>query len=231
MVYGSREYLSGLFKNNNWGNYFKYGDYSLIMIDLRYSLQFYFSVISFITAFLYFLQMNGILSPQLSYHNIWIHEINMCFDIDFPETVFCNTNYFYKVNETTYRSNDTRQYKRKSKDPEKEDWSKGRQRSFVTVEQYGEWGSRIIFTFSGKYIKHIPINYLYLDNDALIENLCSLGVIYITQATNPDGLKIARGYLPFLPQRLQTVLKDANWFNGNFSKRYFKHGFLWGGFL
>jgi hypothetical protein len=231
LVNGSREYLSDLFKRNNWGNYFKYGYYSLILIDLKNFSPWYPSIINLITNFIYFLQINSILSPQLSYQNIGIHEINLSFYIDFPEAIFCNTNYFYKVDDITYRSNDTRQYLRRNKYSDEENCSKGRQRSFLTVKQYNEIGTTMVFDFSGKYAKHIPFYFLTLNYDELIQKLCTLGSIYLTHATCPNGLKVAKGYIPFLPESLQTILNHANWFNGNFTKKYYKPNILRGGFL
>ena len=217
-VNGERSYLSSLFKNNKWGNYFKYGNFSYILIDSKIFTQSN-NILSKITPFLHYLQRSGIISPEFTLDNAKIHEIKLRFDIDIPGCVFCGTGYFLKVDNITYRSNDTRQKIRKNKDPNKNDWSKGRQQSFLTVKQYNKKGSSVILTFSGKYAKQIPTSYLYLDNNDLIDKLCSLGSVYLTQATNPQGFKIARGYVSLLHGRFHQMLKDANWFKDNFKQR------------
>jgi len=59
MVSDSRSHLSSLFKANYWGNYFKYGNTSLILINLYTS---YSSIFSQINQFIAFLKRNDILS-------------------------------------------------------------------------------------------------------------------------------------------------------------------------
>jgi CxxC motif-containing protein len=142
----------------------------------------------------------------------------MRFDIDIPGCIFCKTGCFLKVDENTYRSNDYR----KKKEINNNNWSKGIQQSFVTVTQYENFESSVLFTFSGKYAKHIPFEFITLSYEELINNLCSLASIYLTQATNPEGLKISRGYVPFYNEYFQKIITNANWFSPNFTKKYYK---------
>jgi hypothetical protein len=163
-----------------------------------------------------------------------VHEIKLRFDIAIPGSIFCKTGRFLKVNENTYRSDDTRKYKRRARTPQKYEShkkmkSKGRQQSFVTVIQYRE-SSSVIFSFSGKYRAHIPFNYLSLSNNDLIQRLCSFAGVYLTRATNPGSFKVAPGYVPMFPKEFQSILKEANWSNGGFRKRYMT-GNLEGGAL
>jgi hypothetical protein len=218
LVNGERSGLSSLFKNNKWGNYFKYQTISYILIDLRNFVP-SCSIYSQITPLFNHLQLIGIVSPDFTFEHIKIHEIKLRFDIDIPGAVYCDTKYFLKVDNITYRSDDTRQKRRKNKDPNKNSLSKGRQQSFLTVKQYDKKGSSVIFVFSGKYAKQLSTDNLSLNYNALIDSLCSLGSIYITQATNPDGLKIGRGYMPFIHKRFQQMLTEANWFNGKYIKK------------
>ena len=222
MVSDSRSHLSSLFKANYWGNYFKYGNTSLILINLYTSCPIFTQINQFIA----FLKRDGILSMSLSFNQIKIHEIKMRFDIEIPGCIFCKTGYFLKVDKNTYRSNDTRKIIRK-----KDNWSKGRQQSFLTVTQYEDHRSTIIFTFSGKYAKNIPFEFLNSTYEELINNLCSLAGIYLTQATNPEGFKISRGYLPFCNEYFQKIITDANWFAPKFSRRYYKPNFFRGALL
>jgi hypothetical protein len=173
------------------------------------------------------LKANGVVSPGLDIgYQVNIHEIKLRFDIDIPGAIFCRTGKFLKVRNNIYRSDDTRKYLRKSGyNDEKE--SKGRQRSFVTVIQR-ETDSSVILSFSGKYRAHISPGLLYLGNDELIQRLCSLGSIYLTQATDPETFKIARGYVPYLPVRFHSMLNNANWFNGSFRRRNITPNFLGG---
>ncbi|MDR1224619.1 MAG: hypothetical protein LBL07_17335 [Tannerella sp.] len=161
-----------------------------------------------------------------------VHEIKLRFDIAIPGSIFCKTGGFLKVNNNTYRSNDTRKFKRRARASTKyesyeEMESKGRQQSFVTVIQYEE-GSSVIFSFSGKYREHIPFNYFTLPNNDLIQRLCSFAGIYLTHATNPGNFKVSWGYVPMFPKEFQSILKEANWFNGGFRKRNMTGGFKGG---
>jgi len=158
----------------------------------------------------------------------------MRFDIEIPGCVFCKTGYFLKVDKSTYRSNDTRKILRINKRPKDRQLnksSKGRQQSLLTVTQYENLESTVIFTFSGKYVKHIPFEFINSNYEELINDLCSLASIYLTQATNPEGFKIARGYFPFCNEYFQKVITDANWFSPKFSRRYYKPNFFRGAFL
>jgi len=215
IVYDDRKTLSNLFNTNQWGDYCKYGDISYLLINL-YNSNIYGSIFNQITNFLSILCQQGILLSSFPDEGIRLHEIRLRFDISISGLIFCKTGYFNKVDKTTYRSNDYRQKK------DKNGWSKGIQQSFLTVTHYENIGSTVVFAFSGKYIKHIPIELLTLSYRKIIDNLCYLASIYLTQATDPNGFKIARGYLQFSNPYFQRILNNANWFSPNFNKRYYK---------
>jgi len=215
MVYYDRTTLSNLFIQNQWGDYYKYGNNSYLLINM-YDFNLYGSIFNQITQFLSFLCHQGFLLLSFPDDGIKLYEIKLRFDIPIPGLIFCKTGYFNKVNDNTYRSNDYRQKK------DKNDWSKGIQQSFLTVTQYENIGSTVIFTFSGKYIRRIPFELLTLGYKEVIDHLCYLAGIYLTQATNPNGFKISRGYLQLSNPYFQRLLNDANWFSSNFSKRYYK---------
>jgi hypothetical protein len=211
MVFGIAKYLNSLFKEQEWGIYLKYGDTSLILIKIN-DFTAYCPIWNKIAEFFSMLQYRRIISP--------------------PGIIFCKTGRFLKVNKTTYRSDDTRKLKRKIRIPQNEEdygrlESKGRQQSFVTVIQYEE-GSSVILSFSGKYREHILLDFLMLHNNDLIQRLCSLASVYLTHATSPEVFKIAPGYIPFLPLEFQSMLKEANWFDENFSKKNITKDFLGG---
>jgi predicted DNA-binding transcriptional regulator AlpA len=222
MICGDAKYLNYLFKSNNWGTYLKYGYTSLILINTT-PFGYDYSMWSTIESFFTLLQRQGILSRFLVMDQLRIHEIKLRFDIAIPGSIFCKTGGFLKVNNNTYRSNDTRKFKRRARTPQEyesysEMESKGRQQSFVTVIQYGE-GSSVIFSFSGKYRKHISFDYLSLPKDDLIQRLCLFAGVYLTHATNPGNFKVAPGYVPMFPKEFQFILKEANWFSGCFRKK------------
>lgn len=232
MVYGNAKYLNFLFKSRKWGTYLKYGPRSLILINTT-SFTFFNSMWDIIVSFFSMLQNFGILSPGFSQNYLQIHEIKLRFDIAIPGAIFCKTGGFLKVDNNTYRSNDTRKLQRRARMPQNsgdDKESKGIQRSFVTVIQYEE-GSSVILSFSGKYRKHIPFDFLALPNNELIQRLCSFAAIYLTHATNPEIFKIAPGYIPMLPKEFQSMLKEANWLNNNFRKRNITSNFYGGVFL
>jgi hypothetical protein len=228
MVSGRPKDLKALFKTHHWGNYFQYGYSSLVMIDLRYFCP-SFSIFNQIILFLNFLKDNGILSPLLDVAHLKLHEIKLRFDIDILNGIFCETGKFLKVDDVTYRSDDTKKIMRKN--PYNNNlWSKGRQMSFVNVVQHDN-GSSVIFSFSGKYRKHIPFDFLKLNNNDLIQRLCSIGSIYLTQSTDPDSFRIARGYKILFPQQFQNMLNDANWGEDNFRRKNITSNFLGGALL
>jgi hypothetical protein len=229
MVSGRAKDLKSLFKRQHWGNYFQYGYHSLVMIDLRYFTPSY-SVLGQISPFLGFLQGRGILSPLLTVNHLKIHEIKLRFDIDIPGGIFCKTGEFLKVDDVTYRSDDTRKITRKKPYSDNREWSKGRQMSFVNVIQHNN-GSSVIFSFSGKYRKHISFEFLMLNKNELIQRLCSIGSIYLTHATNPESFQIARGYKMFFPQEFQKMLNDANWDEDNFRRKNITSNFYGGALL
>jgi len=150
-----------------------------------------------------------------------IHEINLLFDIPIPNAIFCKTDGFRKINANTYRSIDYHQYKRNNEE------SKGIQQSFLTIN-HNEYGSSVKLSFSGRYCEHIPLNSLMLNFDTFIDRLMSLGSIYLTQATNPDSFIIARGYVPFLPKQFNSMLNNANWFNGKYRRENITSKFIGG---
>ncbi|MDR0287793.1 MAG: hypothetical protein LBI03_08860 [Clostridiales bacterium] len=207
MVHSNRAYLSNLFKENQWGNYYKYGNYSYFLIN-SYSFNPFDSIFNQITPIFNILKYYGILSLYFLYDKMKLHEIKLRFDIPVPGLIFCKTGYFNKVDDNTYRSNDYRQKK------DQNDWSKGIQQSFLTVTQYEDAGSTVLFTFSGKYIRRIPFQFITISYQEIVDHLCSLASIYLTQVTNPDGFKISEGYLLLSNQYFQRVINDANWFRG-----------------
>jgi len=215
MIYYDRRTLSNHFKINQWGDYCKYGNNSYLLINPN-SLNLSGSILDQIAHFFSILNNHGILSSSFSYDEIKLHEIKLRFDISIPGLIFCKTGNFYKVNENTYRSNDYYQKK------DKNGWSKGIQQSFLTVTQYENVGSSVVFAFSGKFIRRIPFKLLALSYKEIIDHLCHLAGIYLTQATDPNSFKISRGYLQFSNHYFQRLIKDANWFSPSFSKRYYK---------
>jgi hypothetical protein len=86
----------------------------------------------------------------------------------------------------------------------------------------------VIFSFSGKYLKHIPFDFLMRNNNDLIQRLCSIGSIYLTQSANPESFQIARGYKMLFPQEFQKMLNDANWDEDNFKRKNITPNFLGG---
>jgi hypothetical protein len=229
MVYGRPKYLKELFKAARWGNYFQYGYSSLILVDLRYFCP-SCSVFDQIAPFFRFLQGNGVLSPFLDVGHITIHEIKLRFDIDVVGALFCKTGSFLKVDDVTYRSNDTRKLTRKSLMDDSKEWSKGRQMSFITVIQRDN-GCSVIFSFSGKYRRHIPVNFLCLSNMELIQRLCSIGSVYLTQVSNPESFKISEGYKLMLPKQFQSMLNNANWNKDTIKRRNITSNFIGGALL
>jgi hypothetical protein len=226
MVSGRPKDLKALFKTQCWGNYFQYGYYSLIMIDLRYFNPSY-SIFNQITPFFGSLQSQGILSPHLNVNHLKLHEIKLRFDLDIAGGIFCKTGEFLKVDNATYRSNDAKKITRKSPYDNNQEWSKGRQISFVTVVQHDD-SSSVILSFSGKYRKHISLDILNLEDDELIRRLCSIGSIYLSHAANPESFKVARGYKMFFPQEFQKMLNDANWDEDKFKRKNITSNFLRG---
>lgn len=226
MIYYSRSCLSKLFRANQWGDYFKYGNTSLLLINLNNFTPFG-SIFDKVAQFIFFLKSNNIMSLFFPFDKINIFEIKLQFDILIPGCIFCKTGYFNKVAEDTYMSGDYWQNKGINKDKP----SKGRQYSFLTVTQYENIGSSVLFTFSGRYVKHIPFNFITLNYNEMIDHLCSLASVYLTHATAPNGFVISRGYFPFVNKHFQKVLNDANWFSPNFSKKYYKPNILRGALL
>jgi hypothetical protein len=163
--------------------------------------------------------MCGILSPELTLNFIKLHEIKLCFEIDFPNVIFCKIERFWKDTKTNmYYSKDYKQKKRKIKDSLSAEGdylleSKGRQYSFLSVSQY-EGGCSVILNFSGKYLKNIELAYLTWSNEELIDWLCALGSIYLPKVTDTTVFRISLGFLPFIPVKLQTLLSYANFIGG-----------------
>jgi hypothetical protein len=226
MVYGNAKQLNQYCKTQNWGTYLQHGNSSLFFINTGgFSPD--FPLWTHLTSFLSMLQTMGIISSGLDMrYQVTIHEIKLRFDIEIPGAIFCKTGRFLKLSDTVYRSDDTRKYLRKSGYYDEKE-SKGIQQSFVTVIQRRE-DSSVILAFSGKYRKHISPEFLCLSNEELIHCLCKLGSVYLTQATDPEAFIIARGYVKYLPVRFRSLLKDANWYDGNFSRRNITTNFLGG---
>ena len=222
MTNGVTKELREYFISRNMGKYYRYGDTVLIFIDVTgFYLYHPYSLWDIVTQHLSMLQNCGVISRELSAHQVQTHEIKLRFDIPIPNAIFCKTDGFRKINANTYRSTDYRQYKRKNEE------SKGIQQSFLTVIHY-ESSSSVILSFSGRYCEHIPPDSLLLSFDMLNNYLISLGSIYLTQVTSPAYFKVARGYVPFLPIQFQSMLNNANWFNGKYRRKNITANFIGG---
>jgi hypothetical protein len=211
-----------LILTNGLGNYIYYGHLALFEINI--DVNNYTSVWDNILSFLYYLKRMTIVLPSSPIELIKLNEIQLCFEIPVPGAIFCNTHGFRKA-ENIFRSNDYHQFIR-NKGLENE-MSKGIQRSFISVYQFTH-GSSIILTYSGKYKKHISVDFLKLNPVILVKRLISIGSVYLTQATNPEYLKISEGAIRYLPPDFQELLNNANWYKKPFKVKNMTANFIGG---
>jgi hypothetical protein len=219
-VNGKTPRLRIVFIKNRWGKYYRYGNISIIKIQINRNAV---SLWQEISSVLEILKSSKILNSALDEEDIHIHEIIFDFKLEFAHPVFCKTSGFYKINDFKYRSNDFRRSKRKT---DGTDESKGIQQSFVAVT-FRKEETILSFCFSGKYTKHLYTPHLHYPMDNFINLLKKLSAVYITQATGPDRLIFERGYTPFLPSELSEILTDAHW-RENFKTRYVTKNILRG---
>jgi hypothetical protein len=215
--------VENFISKNGLGNYLYYGHLSLFDINMVIFNNF-ISVWDNILLFLDNLKFEKIVSPSLPAELIKLNEIQLCFEIPVPGAIFCNTHGFRMVG-NIFRSTDYHQFLR-NKGLENE-MSKGIQRSFISVHQFTH-GSRIILTYSGRYKKHISIDFLKLNPAMLVRHLISMGGIYLTQATNPEYLKISEGAIRYLPLDFQELLNAANWYKKPFKVKNMTVNFIGG---
>jgi hypothetical protein len=222
-VTGNNMDVKAFISTNNLGNYLYYGNSALFEINAGVFNN-YYSLWDNILLFLDNLRSQMMVYPSLPVELIELKEIQVCFDIPVPGAIFCSTHGFRKV-ENTFRSNDYRQFIR-NKGRENE-MSKGIQRSFVSVCQL-EYGSRVILTYSGKYKRYISLDLLKLNPLILVKRLISMGSVYLTQAVNPECLKISEGAIKYLPSDFQSLLNGANWHKKTFRVKNVTANFIGG---
>jgi hypothetical protein len=218
-----RKYL----KDNNLGRYFRYDETSIIMLENIVSWNKLVSVWKIIADYFLYLRELHVITACLRMEHLRVHEIKLCLVISIPDVVFCHTSGFHMTNNNVFRSNDYRQYKRGN-----DFWqeSKGIQQSFITAIP-SDTGVSLVFNFSGKY--RAPITPCFMDGNyqTVINRLVTIGGVYLTQATCPEYFDVAKGYVPFLPEPFRTMLSNANWFDGNFKKKYLTDKILRGALL
>ena len=221
--------LRNAFKAEALGRFFKYGNTVICQIFTdRFN-----PVVSMkqnINDYILFLYDNNYIAGIPRMGQIGLHEIQLRFDIDMPEAIFCRPGGFWESEPTEYRvfhSNDYRQMRRETFGGTE---SKGRQRSFITVE-ICRMSSRVFLFFSGKYLDKIPLDILDYTVYEMKDRLLTIGSIYLTQATNPEDFKISKGSELFLPNDFRTLLENANWLNRRYQRRNLTGRFLRGALL
>jgi hypothetical protein len=208
---------------NGLGNYLYYGHLALFEINtgvFNNSISVWDNILLFLNNLKYAM----IVSSSLPIELVKLNEIQLCFEIPVPGAIFCSTQGFRKVG-NIFRSTDYHQFSR-NKGLENE-MSKGIQRSFISVHRFPH-GNRVILTYSGKYKKHISIDLLKLYPERLIKHLISMGSVYLTQASNPEHLKVSEGAIRYLPLDFQELLNGANWYKRPFKVKNMTANFIGG---
>jgi hypothetical protein len=77
-------------------------------------------------------------------------------------------------------------------------------------------------------MRYISIYFLHLNLLILVKRLISIGSVYLTQAVNPEHLKIAEGAVKYLPSDFQDLLNGANWYKTPFKVKNMTANFIGG---
>jgi hypothetical protein len=211
--------LFELFQYWRCGTYRQYGHTSLFMI-YTWNINKIYPILMYVENYFYMLRSKGILSSYLLYKDIKLHEIKLKFDIFIPNAIFCKVGRFIKdATKNTYYSDDYKQIIRKLRMASFNDEyiekyeSKGCNYSFLSVIQH-VIGCSVVFNFSGKYIKYIGLNHLFLPLNDLLNWLCTLCSEYLNKVTDLESFKVSMGLFPFFPKHFQDILTNANFKGG-----------------
>jgi hypothetical protein len=208
-TYWTRQYFKSNFP---FIRYFHYGTHSQVIFDGR-GFNPFFSIWAQIAYVIINLQALGIISYSLQTEHTKIYEIKIGYTIPMPQLFFCRHPEFSVVNKRFYRS---------ALDYDKNTKSNGKSRhiqySFINLTNY-KTKTDLLFHFSGKYVKQMPLMILDCNSYFLLQKLLHIGSVFLSQATTPEAFNLSIGYSIALPHGLQSMLTEANWYNGKFRKR------------